>query len=361
MKMKSLKNRIAAILICALAINQYVFAGNFFYDDGIKKYLDDNGKIATGWRWIDDNNDNIAECYRFNSDGSIASSSKIKDKEVNEKGQWILNGVVQRVYKSTGRPLYAENAALGVNDDNDYFNLGSYSETRRINATSNKNIRALIEADLKKDEEDYKKSLIGPKAEFEKPDEGYVLGRSVKSLMARRPVATRSTWHIIDDALKEDEIRYVSASESIVAGREMRRFVSASNKYTEKANNVKIWGGEVWSDAMVLQGNGAYVKFTTTDDRTKYKANYAIFEIAHQTHGESTADTYCGVELYLNGKSVDVYDEFCDGDPEIIEVYLDEGESNLELRAIVTGDAPGRKIYIRNARFRMLKDTADRE
>lgn len=359
MKMKSLKSKIVALLICAICLNQSAFAGQFFYDDGVKKYLDDNGQIAKGWRWIDDNNDNIAECYRFGEDGEIATASKFKGKDINAEGQWVVNGVVQRIYKYSGRPLYSANAALGEVDDNEYFNLGTYSQTRRLNATKKKNIKELIEADLKKDEEDYRKSLIGPKGEFIRPEEGYLLSKGVRSLVSKRPVATRSSWHVIDDALKEEAIRYLSASESIIAGREMNRFVSASNKFTAKANNVKIWGGEVWSEAMVLQGNGAYVKFVTTDDKTKFKANYFTFEIAHQTHGESTADTYCAVELYLNGKSVAVYDEFCDDIPEVVEEYLDDGESNMELRAIVTGDAPGRKIYIRNARFRMIKESKD--
>ncbi len=359
MKIKSLKNKIIAILICAMVFSESTVAGHFFYDNGVKKYMDDNGHTAIGWRWIDDNGDNIAECYRFELDGSIATASKVKGKDVNDYGQWVVNGVVQRIYKSSGRPLYSANAALGEVDDNEYFDLGTYSQTRRLNATGKKNIRDLIEADLKKDEEGYRKSLIGPKGEFIKPEEGYVLSKGVRSLVSKRPIATKSSWAIIDDALKEDAIRYVSATESIVAGRDMRSFVSASNKYTAKADNVKIWGGEVWNDVIVLQGNGAYVKFVTTEDKTKFQANYMTFEIAHQTHGESTADTYCAVELYLNGKSVAVYDEFCDDIPELVEEYLDEGEKNMELRAIVTGDAPGRKIYIRNARYRMLREKKD--
>ena len=317
--------------------------------------MDDNGQIAIGWRWIDDNGDNIAECYRFEKDGSLATASTVKGKDVNDNGQWVVKGVVQKIFKTTGKPLYSSNAALGETDDNDYFDLGTYSQVRRINATKKENMRDLIIADLNRDEENYRKSLIGPKGEFERPEEGYLLSKGVRSLVSKRPVATRSNWSIIDDALKEDEVKYLSASESIVAGRDMRKFVTASNKYTEKSDNAKIWGGDVWNDVIVLQGNGAYVKFTTTDDKTKFKANYFTLEIAHQTHGESTADTYCGVELYLNGKSVAVYDKFCDDVPELIEEYLDDNESNMELRAIVTGDAPGRKIYIRNPRFRMIR------
>lgn len=358
-KMKSLKSKIVALLIISMMLCESSFAGHFFFDNGVKKYLDDNGKIASGWRWIDDNGDNIAECYRFGLDGAIATTSIVNGKQVNAEGKWVVDGVVQKIYKTTGKPLYAANAALGEVDDNKYFYVGTGSQTRRLNATKNKNMKELIEADLRKDEENYLKSLTGPKGVFENPEEGYLLSKGVKSIVAKRPVATKSNWAIIDDALKEDEVRYVSATESVVAGREMRKFISASSKFTEKADGVKIWGGDVWDDVMVLQGNGAYVKFNTTEEKSKFYANYFTIEIAHQTHGESTADTYCGVELYLNGKSVGVYDEFCDGDPERVEEYLDDGEKNIELRAIVTGDAPGRKIYIRNARFRMIRETND--
>ena len=51
--------------------------------------------------WIDDNGDGIAECYYFNpmSDGTrgkLYKSTKTPDGyQVNEKGQWVVNNVVQ--------------------------------------------------------------------------------------------------------------------------------------------------------------------------------------------------------------------------------------------------------------------------
>ncbi len=360
MEMKSLKkSKIATLLICALLLCDVNYAGMFFKIGEKTFYIDDNGKMATGWRWIDTNNDNIAECYRFEIDGSLATRSRVKGKDVNENGMWVVDGVVQKIYKATGVPLYASNAAFGEVDKNEYFYLSTESTVKRVNATKNENLRGLIEADLAMDEEKRKRSLIGPKAEFERPEKGYMLSKNAKSIVSKRPIATASDGLIIMDALKEDAIRYLKASESIVAGRDMRSFVSASNKYTAKANNVKIYGGEIWNDVIVLQGNGAYVKFTTTKEKEKYQANYFTFEVAHQTHGESTADTYCGLELFVNGESINIYDEFCDGDPETVVEYLDNGEKNIELRAVVTGDAPGRKIYIRNARFRQIKEKKD--
>lgn len=357
----SFKKNIIALLIVALVMNQSVFAANFFFDENFNiKYLDDNGKIATGWRWIDTNGDNIAECYRFDANGILeASKSNIKGKQTDSDGRWIVDGVVQQIYKSTGKPLYSVNAALGEEDTNDYFDLGTLSvTTRRLNATK-KDVKSLMIADLNADEEAEKRSKLGPKEEWEGTEDGYVLSRGAK--LNKNPVATKSSYGLIDDALREDEIRVLSASESIVAGKDMRRFVSASNKYTAKVDGAKIYGGKVWDDCICLQGNGAYVKFTVTEEKTKFRANYFTCEVAHQTHGESTADTDCGLELYLNGKSVTLYDDFCDGEPEIIEEWLDEGESNLELRAVITGDAPGRKIYIRNARFRQIREKKEKE
>ena len=394
MKIRDLKCKIAFALMVALCLNEASFAGQFVDDRGVTRYIDDDGNIAVGWRWLDINNDGICECYRFDVTGALVKAEKstvseiatdsdiateseaeskkattskakkklnvitYKGKDINEQGQWVVNGIVQQVYKDSGTPLYASNANFGYQEDtNEYFTVGTNSTIRRLNATK-KDIKALIEADLNKDEADYLKSLIGPKGVFEMPKEGYVLGGKVKISKAA-PLATKSDWGMIADNLGEDPVRYVSTSSGIVAGRDMRNFVTASNKYTKSANNVKIYGGATWSDVIVLQGNGAYVKFRTTATTGKWKANYFTVEIAHQTHGESTADTYCAIELYLNGKSIESYDEFCDGEPEKVEVYLEEGETNIELRAIVTGDAPGRKIYLRNPRFRQIREKED--
>ena len=359
MKMIGLKKyKIVALLLASIILNQVSFAGELFNDGGVKRYIDDNGMFAIGWRWLDLNYDGICECYRFNIDGSlVATNTTINGKDVNDRGQWEIDGVVQRIFKNTGRPLYATNVDMGAENTNKYIEFGTNSELRgrRINSTK-LDIKAMMERDANAATESYLKSLIGPNGTFEPPKDGYLLGRGAKKINKNVPTATQSTWHIIDDAMKEDEVRVLSASESIVAGRDVRAFVTASSKYTARVNNVKIYGGATWSDVMMLQGNGAYIKLTTTSTNKRFKANYFTVEIAHQTHGESTADTYCGVELYINGKSIETYDSFGDSEPEKIEVWIEDGETTLELRAIVTGDAPGRKIYLRNARFRQLRE-----
>lgn len=58
------------------------------------------GHMYTGWQWIDDNGDGMAECYYFEPEsngyrGKLYKSTTTPDGyTVNEKGQWVQNGSV---------------------------------------------------------------------------------------------------------------------------------------------------------------------------------------------------------------------------------------------------------------------------
>ena len=88
--------------------NGYMMTG-WFSDasDGNTYYLHTisdgtQGRMYTGWNWIDDDGDGVAECYYFHpvSDGTrgrLYKNAKTPDGyQVNEKGQWMENGVVQK-------------------------------------------------------------------------------------------------------------------------------------------------------------------------------------------------------------------------------------------------------------------------
>ena len=59
-------------------------------------YDNDNGTYpANGWKWIDGNDDGIAECYCFDPDGWLYTNTTTPDGyTVNENGAWIENGIV---------------------------------------------------------------------------------------------------------------------------------------------------------------------------------------------------------------------------------------------------------------------------
>ena len=62
-------------------------------------------------------------------------------------------------------------------------------------------------------------------------------------------------------------------------------------------------GGDIWDDALVLSGNGAYVKFKLD------KENYMRFEVVNEAHGIDSIDTDMVLDIYLDGKLYDNFDE----------------------------------------------------
>ena len=63
------------IILFSFVIVNVSSAGTMIDDSGTIMYANDHGEIAKDtWVWIDTDKDSIAECYRFDSDGHIASN-----------------------------------------------------------------------------------------------------------------------------------------------------------------------------------------------------------------------------------------------------------------------------------------------
>ncbi len=77
--------------ITAYANWQTDAAGKWVYYDASS-----GGNLNNGWNWLDGNNDGIAECYYFYSDGSLAVSTMVDGYKVDADGKWIDdNGNIQ--------------------------------------------------------------------------------------------------------------------------------------------------------------------------------------------------------------------------------------------------------------------------
>ena len=65
-------------------------AACWWYDNG------DNTWAANGWRWIDGNQDGVSECYYFDAEGWLLTSTTTPDGyNVNADGAWTVNGIAQ--------------------------------------------------------------------------------------------------------------------------------------------------------------------------------------------------------------------------------------------------------------------------
>lgn len=65
---------------------------------------DGSSYAKSGWAWLDGNNDGVAECYYFDSNGWALMNTTTPDGyTVNASGAWVLNGQVQTQAVSTAK------------------------------------------------------------------------------------------------------------------------------------------------------------------------------------------------------------------------------------------------------------------
>ena len=330
---KELKILIAMLFV--LFIVSFVYAGNLIEVDGFTMYSNDYGEIVKDtWVWIDTDRDSIAECYRFDEDGHLAINYKDRyGKTTNDKGQLIEKNEVIRKMLSNGEILNKKDSPsngildfLGniINNNPKYEKDKWTGKTYEVNVYETNGIDETINGQVlygKNNNKDDIDILNGEVAES-----GIIYSSGEPSE--------------ISDGVKVDR--------EIVAGKDFRKFITSKNKCDEKVAEVYIYGGSRWEDVLVLNGNGASVKFKLD------KNNYIRFEVAHQTHGEETKDTDITLDMYIDGELVDSFDEFVDSSPQVVEEYLEEAK-DVELKVNIKDGSFGRKVYIRNGRFRKVK------
>ncbi len=80
-----------------LSMTISAFAGSWQQDNAGWWWQNDDGSYPVScWKWIDGNNDGIAESYCFNAAGYLLVSTTTPDGyQVDANGAWIVNGVVQ--------------------------------------------------------------------------------------------------------------------------------------------------------------------------------------------------------------------------------------------------------------------------
>ena len=97
---KRLFSILATLTFTALTVipaNITAQAGQWHIQDGRWWYQNEDGSwMHDGWQWIDANGDGLAECYYFDSNGYLLTTSTTPDEFfVNENGAWTVNNVVQ--------------------------------------------------------------------------------------------------------------------------------------------------------------------------------------------------------------------------------------------------------------------------
>ena len=115
-----LKTAATVVVFSALAAIP-AFAGQWKQEaDGRWYYINDDGTPASGWQWIDSDNDSIAECYYFYTDDHHMANNEEQDGcYLNIDGKWTdqTTGVVKTkpVEPVQAAPAAENNAATTDN------------------------------------------------------------------------------------------------------------------------------------------------------------------------------------------------------------------------------------------------------
>ena len=323
------------IIFLLIIIFHLTYAGNLIETDGFTMYTNDYGEIVKDtWVWIDTDRDSIAECYRFDEEGHLAINFKDRyGKVTNDKGQLIENNEVIRKMLSNGEILNKKDSP-------------SNGIVEFLGNIINNNVK-------------FEKDKWTGKVEEIKIYETNGINETIDGQVLYGKNNNKDDIDILNGEVAESGIIYSSGKPSeisdgvkvdreIVAGKDFRKFIVSKNKCNEKVSEVYIYGGSRWEDVLVLNGNGASVKFKLD------KENYIRFELAHQTHGEETRDTDITLDMFVDGKLIDSFDEFVDSEPQVVEEYLEDAKT-VELKVNIKAGSFGREVYIRNGRFRKVK------
>lgn len=322
------------IVICIGIATNISFAGTLLEVDGHIMYSNDYGEIAKDtWVWIDTDKDSIAECYRFDSEGHFYINYKDRyGRTTNEKGQLIENGEVIHKMLSSGEILNKKGTPANgiiefigniINPKPKYEKDKWTGKEVEVNVNETNGIDETIDG-----------KVIYAKRNDDEID--ILNGESAESGI----VYANGKASEISDGVDDNR--------DIVVGKDFRRFISSKNKCTEKVSSAYIFGGKIWEDVLSLNGNGASVKLTLNDN------NYIRFELAHNNHSEEEKDTDITLDMYVDGKLHDSFDEFVYGEPQVVEEYL-ENVKTIELKVNTKSGYIGRTIYIRNGRLKKVK------
>ena len=99
--MKNRRKSVRGILVLALLMAMFhafpVFADSWQQQGNQWRLVKDDGSYPVScWQWIDGDQDGVSECYYFDKDGYMLSSTTTPDGyKVDGSGAWVENGTVK--------------------------------------------------------------------------------------------------------------------------------------------------------------------------------------------------------------------------------------------------------------------------
>ena len=324
------KLKILILILFILFIVSFVYAGNLVEVDGLIMYKTTSGEYAKNcWVWLDTNGDSVKECYRFDENGHIAKNYKGHDSRMtNDKGQLVENGFVMHklasgvIKKGDGTPYVEAKVSTGsiIN------NTGSKVLDSLPFVVEGRNGDTILTKRLKDE-------VVIP------IDENISTISSI--IYSNGGSGAISTINSDVNA---------KTNKKIVAGKNIKNFITSKNNAKTDVEKVIIFGNEIWEDVIELRGNNSSIKVNIKN------FNYMYFEVAEENHAvDNENDEFVSLDIYIDGELYETLEEFNEGEPQIEEIEELDGKV-LELNVKIEGKNKYRKVYIRNGRLKKIRE-----
>lgn len=315
------------------------FAGSFVEENNNIYYKTDSGEYAKDtWVWIDSDNDNIAECYRFSSDGTVAINYTHYDgKKTNDKGQYIIDGKAVKKLVSSGKLVEDKKEVFGpyVEKSNDKYILKNVLVPDSMSVKGKRKIEAGLF---------WGQDSIG---DIDLTD-GEIINNVKKKYDPFSDIEAERGVIYSPDA-KDNGIIVNNSGEKFVPGIDAKKYISASHKFNKDVEEAIIYNGDKWTHCMELQGHKSSVKFLLN------KYNYMYFEFSNENHKNNDSDSDAVLEVYVDNKLEEEISDFTNGDPWIEELDFTNNKS-VEIRLVIKEGNLSERVYLRNVKFRKIDD-----
>ncbi|WP_024344819.1 hypothetical protein [Lacrimispora indolis] len=139
---------IMAVAVLLAITSMTALAGEWKQDSpGWWWQKDDGSYPANQWQWIDGNNDGIAECYYFDTNGYMLFNTTTPDGyEVNSNGNWVVGGIIQTQSKGVNKSIetgYIKQEYIDVLGKNRDYVISQFGDPE-VKSFSTYNINGII-------------------------------------------------------------------------------------------------------------------------------------------------------------------------------------------------------------------------
>ncbi len=204
-----------ASVIFTTVLATSAFAEGWKHNDAENYWIyekSDGNRAKNEWLWIDGNNDRVAECYYFGSDGKLLVSATTPDGyKVNEKGEWVSEGSVMKSVVVKSETQFSM-PYVGITNDPDTVEAGKNLHAPSGQVTGTETFVDYLNDTVMSTQTAEKQAQIESQAAAGLAKHQYYKGLSSEQAAQADKIAKNVANAIMNDSTKKTDLERVKAA-----------------------------------------------------------------------------------------------------------------------------------------------------